>query len=178
MQRMNGSLMRSTLNRPRGRPTEHDEQTFRSLLDSEHRRCLQTRHTFHVLLCRLSTKDGTLFLMNESLKSVLISAARASLHTRDQLGWFLQDLVLGALLLSTDPEYSALSSGGGTSRVRRLIENRFTLAYPSLVLQFYDYLELPPMQRWDLEHETDPFPWGIMKEDMYAMCTLCRHAST
>ncbi|MGC4097932.1 MAG: hypothetical protein QM706_12515 [Nitrospira sp.] len=175
---MNGSMIRRTRNTRRGLHTEYDEQTFRSLLDSEHRRCLQAGHTFHVLLCRLSTKDGRLFLMHEPLTSALISAARESIHMTDQLGWFLQDLVLGALLLSTDPRHLALSSEGGSSRVRRLIENRLSPTYPSLVMQFYDYLELPSIQRWDLEHENDQFPRGIMKEDMYAMCTLCRHAST
>ena len=148
-------MMQTTLNTTMNLPTEHDEASFRSLLDLEHRRCRQSGHAFQVLLCRLSTHSGTQFLMTDSVKRALISAVRETLGKMDQMGWFLQDLVLGALLLSKDPKQLAVSIGDdGTSRARRLIESRLSLVHPSLVLQFYDYLDLPPIRRFDREDTT------------------------
>jgi len=137
-------MMRTTLITAKSVQTEHDEHTFRSLLDLEHRRCRQSAQAFHVLLCRLSTQDGMRFPMNESVKRALVSAMRESLGKNDQIGWFLQDLVLGALLLSLDPWRSAMSNTGGTGWIRQLIEDRFSHAHPSVVIQFYDYLDLSP----------------------------------
>lgn len=134
--------------------TEYDEQTFRALLDLEHRRRLQSGHAFHVLLCRPSTQDGAHFRMDESVMRALISAMRESLCKTDHLGWFLQDLVLGVLLLGNDPTRSSISTNDGTSRVRRLTETRLSLAHPSLVLQFYDYIDLPPIQQCHGSHAT------------------------
>lgn len=143
---MQHSMTRITLIPPMGSPVEHDERTFRSLLDLEHRRCRQSGQTFHVLLCRLSTQSGTQFLMTDSVKRAMISAVRESLGKTDHMGWFLQDLVLGALLLSVDPRCSAMSNSSATNRIRRLIEGRLSPAHPSVVVQFYDYLDLPPIK--------------------------------
>lgn len=140
------SMTRTTLIVPTGSHAEHDEQTFRSLLDLEHRKCRQSGQAFHVLLCRLSTQSGTQLLMTDSITRALISAVKESLGKTDHMGWFLQDLVLGALLLNKNPSQSAVSSGNGTSRVRRLIESRLSPTYPSVVVQFYDYLDLPPIK--------------------------------
>lgn len=137
-------IARTTVTAQTGSHAEHDERTFRSLLELEHRRCLQSGHAFHVLLCRLSTQDGMRFPMNEPVKRALVSALKESLDETDQMGWFLQDLVLGALLVR-DRRQSALSNGGGTHRIRRLIESRLSHAHPSVVLQFYDYMDLPPL---------------------------------
>jgi hypothetical protein len=49
-------MMRTMLITPTSTPAEHDEETFRSLLDLEHDRCLQSWQAFHVLLCRLTTQ--------------------------------------------------------------------------------------------------------------------------
>ena len=151
-------MIQTTLRTTMNHPTEHDEASFRSLLDLEHRRCRQSGQAFQVLLCRLSTQSGTQFLMTDSVRRALISAARESLGKLDQMGWFLQDLVLGALLLSKDPRRQLAVSFGddGTGRFRRLIESRLSLAHPSLVLQFYDYLDLPPIGRFEREDATSP----------------------
>jgi hypothetical protein len=144
-------MIQTTLIAENDYQTEQDEPTFRSLLDFEHERCLQSGHAFHVLVCRLSTPDGTRFPMNESVKRALKSAVRESLRKTDHLGWFLPDLVLGTVLLSLDTRQSTISSGSEASRIRRLIESRLSLAHPSLVLQFYEYFDLPPIRQWDEE---------------------------
>lgn len=136
-------------------PIQQDALTFCSLLDFEHQRYLQSGQPFHVLVCRLSTTDGTRFPMNESVKRALMSAVRESLRKTDYLGWFLQDLVLGTVLLSLDPRQSTISSSSEANRIRRLIESRLSLAHPSLVLQFYEYFDLPPIRQWDEENTTD-----------------------
>ncbi len=134
---------------------QQDAQTFRSLLGFEHQRCLQSGQPFHVLICRLSTTDGTRFPMNESVKKTLMSAVRESLRKTDHQGWFLQDLVLGTVLLSLDQRQSTVSSSSEAGRIRRLIESRLAVVHPSLVLQFYEYLDLPPVRQWDEENTTD-----------------------
>ena len=122
---------------------EHDEETFHSLMDLEHRRCLQGGNAFHVLLCRLSTLDGARLTMNASVKSALVSAMRESLGETDQIGWFLEDLVLGALLLSVETRQSAVSNGNERNRIRRHIESRLANTHPAVVVQFYDFVDLP-----------------------------------
>lgn len=124
----------------------HDERSFRSLLDLEYQWCLHSGRAFHVLLCRLSTRDGMQCAMDQTVKSALVSAVRESLDTMDHMGWFLQDLVLGALLVGIDAGQSPVFRISKTDQIRRLVENRFCLTHPSLVLQFYDYLDLPPFQ--------------------------------
>lgn len=148
-------MMQTRLISEHDHQTEHNERTFRSLLDFEYQQCLQSGQAFHVLLCRLSTKDGTRFPMNESVRKALVSAVRESLGKTDHMGWFLQDLVLGTVLLNLDPRRSTVSSSSEASRIRRLIESRLSLAHPSLVLQFYEYLDLPPIRQWDKEDTTD-----------------------
>ncbi len=152
---MHRLMTRATLMTPLDLHIEYDEQAFRSLLDFEHEGCLQSGDAFHVLLCRLSTTDGTQFPMNESVKRGLVTAVRESLRKTDPMGWFLQDLVLGALLLNMDQRQSTLSSSSERSGIRRLIERRFSLAHPSLVLQFYEYLDLPPIPQCDRDSLTD-----------------------
>lgn len=134
--------------------TEFDEHTFHSLLNLEHRRCLRSGLDFHVLLCRLSTEEGARFRITGSVKSVLLSAIRESLCKTDHIGWFLQDLVLGVLLLGSDSRHSVISSNAEMSQVRRFIENQLSHTYPSLVLQFYDYLDLPLIQQYDPTNAT------------------------
>lgn len=136
-------------------PVQQDALTFCSLLDFEHQRCLQSGQPFHVLICRLSTTDGTRFPMNESVKEALMSAVRESLRKTDHQGWFLQDLVLGTVLLSLDQRHSTVSSSSEACRIRRLIESRLSVVHPSLVLQFYEYLDLPPVRQWDEEDASD-----------------------
>ncbi len=138
-------MMRTPLSAPRRPLPEHNEHTFRSLLEQEHQRCRRSGQGFHVLLCRLSTPDGMRFPMSASVKRTLLSAVRDSLDTADEVGWVLQDLVLGVLLLSMNPERSA-SRTTETARIRRLIESRLSAAHPSSVLQFYDFLDLPPLE--------------------------------
>lgn len=140
-------MMRTMLITPTSTPAEHDEETFRSLLDIEHNRCLQSGQVFHILLCRLTTLDGARFPMDESAKRALISALRESLDTTDQMGWFLQDLVLGALLVSANSKPSDGLTRRGRNGIRRHIENRLAHAHPSLVVQCYDYLDLAPVKR-------------------------------
>lgn len=138
---------------------EHDEETFHTLLDLEHRRCMQGGNTFHVLFCRLSTSDGAQFPMTVSVKRGLVSAMRESLgETNHQMGWFLQDLVLGALLLSVKGRQSIVSPSSGWNRVRRHIERRFASTHPSLVVQIYDFLDLPRV-RGDVQVRTVTVPW-------------------
>jgi hypothetical protein len=149
------SMIQATVISVTDHPTEQDALTFCSLLDFEHQRCLQSGRPFHVLVCRLSTTDGTQFPMNESVKKALMSAVRESLHKTDHQGWFLQDLVLGTVLLSLDPRPSTVSSNSEACRIRRLIESRLSVVHSSLVLQFYEYLDLPPVQQWDEEDTTD-----------------------
>ncbi len=127
--------------------TEYDERTFRSLLNLEHRRCRHSGQDFHVLLCRLATYEGAPFRIQESVKRALISAVQESLRKTDYVGWFLQDLVLGAILLKQDSGQTDLPSGRCTNQIRRQIEDRLSSAYPSVVFQFYDYLDLPPVQQ-------------------------------
>jgi hypothetical protein len=148
-------MMLSSLISEQDHHTGHDQRTFRSLLEFEHRRCLRSGHALHVLLCRLSTTDGARFPLNESFKQSLMSVVRESLRKTDHLGWFLQDLVLGAVLVSPDPLQSAASSSREAGRIRRLIESRLSLAHPSLILQFYEYLDLPPVRQRDDEDLPD-----------------------
>jgi hypothetical protein len=122
---------------------EHDEETFHSLLDLEHRRCRQSGKAFHLMLCRLSSPDGARFPMDESVKSTMVSAMRESLGKTVQMGWFLQDLVLGALLPTANTSLPAVSNSSGQSRIRRQIESRIEHAHPSLIVQLYDFLDLP-----------------------------------
>lgn len=121
---------------------EHDEETFHSLMNLEHRRCMQDGNVFHVLLCRLSSSDGARLTMNASVKRALVSAMRESLGETDQVGWFIQDLVLGALL-SVEARQPAVSNTDGRNRIRRHIESRLANTHPSLVVQFYDFVDLP-----------------------------------
>jgi hypothetical protein len=148
-------MMQTTLETITDHHPEYDEQTFRSLLDLEHHKCRQSGQVFHVVLCRLSTQNGMPCLMNESVKSTLASAVRESLRKEDSMGWFLQDLVLGALLLSMDPRQSGISSGNRTDQIRRQIESRLSLVHPSLALQIYDYLDLPPIPQRDRKDATN-----------------------
>ncbi|MGE0643446.1 MAG: hypothetical protein AB7P24_07245 [Nitrospira sp.] len=124
-------------------PVEHDEDTFHSLLDLEHRRCMQGGKAFHVFFCRLSTSDGARFPMTASVKQLLLSALRESLDETDQLGWFVQDLVLGALLSSVNAKQSGVSNSTERSRIQRHIESRLLHTHPSLVVQLYDFLDFP-----------------------------------
>lgn len=124
-------------------PVERDEETFHSLLDLEHRRCMRGGKAFHVLFCRLSTSDGARFVMNASVKRLLFSALRESLDETDQMGWFVQDLVLGALLSSANAKQSGASNSTERSRIQRHIESRLTHTHPSLVVQLYDFLDFP-----------------------------------
>lgn len=138
-------------------PAEHDEETFQSLLDREHQRCLQSGQAFHLLLCRLSTPEGARLPMNESVKSTMVSAMRESLGQTDQMGWFLQDLVLGALLLSMETKQLIVSNSAGRNRIRRHIESRLAHAHPSLVVQLYEFLDLPRVRR-DVQVRTLTMP--------------------
>lgn len=122
---------------------EHDEETFHSLLDLQHRRCLQRGTAFHLLLCRLSTPDGAQLPMTASVKRALVSAMGESLGETDQIGWFLQDLVLGALLSSSDASRCAESNTSERNYIRGHIASRLANTYPSWVIQFYDFLDLP-----------------------------------
>ena len=138
---------------------EHDENTFHSLLDHEHRRCMQGGKAFHVFFCRLSTSDGARFAMTASVKRALVSAMRESLGETDhQIGWFLQDLVLGALLLSVEGRQSIVSPSSRWNRFRRHIENRFASTHPSLVVQVYDFLDLPRL-RGNVQVRSVTVPW-------------------
>lgn len=134
--------MKTPVIAPKHSHVEHDEETFHSLMNLEHRRCLQGGNAFHVLLCRLSTPDGARLTMNASVKRTLVSAMKESLGETDQMGWFLQDLVLGALL-SVEARQSAVSNSDGRNRIRRHIESRLANTHPSLVVQFYDFVDLP-----------------------------------
>ena len=136
-------MMRAIQIKPTRAPAEHDEETFHSLLDLEHRRCVQSGQAFHLLLCRLSSPDGARFPMDESVKSTMVSAMRESLGKAAQMGWFLQDLVLGALLPTVEARLSAVPNSSGRNRVQRHIESRIRRAHPSLVVQLYDFLDLP-----------------------------------
>lgn len=136
-------MMRVMRRTPTGTPVEHDEETFHSLLDLEHRRCVQSGQAFHLLLCRLSSPDGAQFPIDESVTGAMVAAMRESLGKTAQMGWFLQDFVLGALLPTADTNLSAVSSSSGRNRVQRHIENRIKHAHPSLVVQLYDFLDLP-----------------------------------
>ncbi|NJL16372.1 MAG: hypothetical protein HC938_03425 [Nitrospira sp.] len=138
-------MLRTMLTRPTDAQAEHDEETFRSLLDFEYERCLQCGQAFHVLLCRLTTHDGARFTMNASAKRALVSAMRESLGTTDQMGWFLKDRVLGALLVSVDPTQSDELNSRGRNEIRRHLERRLVHAHPSLIVQCYDYLDLAPV---------------------------------
>lgn len=158
--------------------TDYDEHWFCSLLDLEHRRCLQSGHASHVLLCRFATQDGVRFPMDQSSRRALVSAVRESLHQTDQTGWFLQDLVSGVLLLNRDSERSAVSRRSETDRIRRQIEGQLSLDHPSLVVQFYEYLDLPPMQQPTWPGTTTQVLIRHDEGGHYAMCTLYRHEST
>lgn len=125
---------------------EHDEETFHSLLNLEHRRCRQSGQAFHLMLCRLSSPNVARFPLDESVKSTMVSAMRESLGKTVQMGWFLQDLVLGALLPTAHTSLSAVSNSSGRNRVRRQIESRIEHAHPSLIVQLYDFLDLPRMR--------------------------------
>lgn len=122
---------------------EHDEETFHSLLDLEHQHCMQSGQAFRLLLCRLSTPDETRPPMNHSIKSTMVSTMREALGETDQIGWFLQDRVLGALLLSAEARQSAVPNSTGRNRVRRQIEHRLTRAHPSLIVQLYEFCDFP-----------------------------------
>jgi hypothetical protein len=85
--------------------------------------------------------------MNESAKRALISAMRESLGTTAQMGCFLQDLVLGALLVKVDPKQSDGLNSSGRNGIRRHIESWLAHAHPSLVVHCYNYLDLAPIKR-------------------------------
>ena len=84
--------------------------------------------------------------MSASVKRTLLSAVRDSLDTADEMGWVVQDLVLGVLLMGMNPARSTASRTIEATRIRRLIESRLAVAQPSSVLQFYDFLDLPPLE--------------------------------
>lgn len=136
-------MMRAIPITPTRAPAEHDEEAFHSLLDLAHRRCTQSGQAFHLLLCRFSSPDGARFPIDESLKRAVVSAMRESFDKTAQLGWFLQDFVLGALLPTVEARLSAVPNSSGRNHVQRHIENRIKHAHPSLVVQLYDFLDLP-----------------------------------
>jgi hypothetical protein len=146
-------MMRAIQITPTRAPAEHDEGTFHSLLDLEHRRCMQSGQAFHLLLCRLSSPDGARFPMDESLKSTMVSAMRESLGKTAQMGWFLQDLVLGALLSTVEARLSAVPNSRERNRVQRHIESRIKHTHPSLIVQLYDFFDFPRV-RGDVQVRT------------------------
>jgi len=169
----NHRIMHRTLSAPQCSRPEHNEHTFRSLLELEHQRCRRSGQGFHVLLCRLSTQDGMRFPMSASVKRTLLSAVRDSLGRAGEVGWVLQDLVLGVLLLGMNPARS-VSQTTETARIRRLIESRLAVAHPSSVLQFYDFLDLPPLEN----HAHDQTSAESYHGGHYAMYPLYRHTGT
>lgn len=167
-------IMHRTLSAPQCPRPEHNEHTFRSLLELEHQRCRRSGQGFHVLLCRLSTQDGMRFPMRASVKRTLLSAVRDSLDTADEMGWVVQDLVLGVLLTDMNPARSTASRTTAATRIRRLIESRLAVAHPSSVLQFYDFLDLPPLDNNAHDQSSAESYHG----GRYAMYPLYRHTGT
>ena len=130
-----------------GQIEEHDEPTFRLLLSMEQTRCRKSGRGFHLLLCAVSTQDGTPLTMNDSVTALVLTHVRDVLRKTDCVGWFRQNRTVGILLTCLEPGTGVASSRRAMDRIRRILTEKLSLHDPSLVLQLYDDLHLPPFEQ-------------------------------
>lgn len=122
---------------------EYDEPTFQILLSLEQNRCKKSGRGCHLLLCTVSTQDGTPLTMSDTVAALMLSHVREVLRKTDYVGWFLQNRTLGILLTCLEPGAAVISSRRAMDRIRLVLTERLSLHDPSLVLQLYDDLQLP-----------------------------------
>lgn len=134
----------------------HDEPTFRLLLDLEQTRCKKSGRACHLLLCAVSAQDGTPITMHDAVTALVLTHVREVLRKTDYVGWFLQDRTVGILLTCLEPGTGVASSRRAMDRLRRVLTDKLSLHDPSLVLQLYDDLRLPPIERHEPTEATTP----------------------
>jgi len=134
--------------------TEYDEPLFRALLELEQRRSRQSGRAVHMLLCTVSSHDGTPVTMSDAVTALLTSHVKNALRKTDHVGWFLKNRTLGVLLTCIEPGAAAISSRRAMDRIRRTLTEKLSLYDPSLVLQLYDDLQLPSPEEQHPAHMT------------------------
>ena len=135
---------------------EHDEPTFRLLLSLEQTRCKKSGRGFHILLCTVCTQDGTPITMDEVVTALVFTQVRGVLRKTDYVGWYTQNRTVGILLTCLDPRTGVASSRHAMDRLRLTLTDQLALHDPSLVIQLYDELQLPPFGQHQTTESTTP----------------------
>ena len=76
----------------------YNQEVFRSLLESESKRCERSGHFCQILLLYWTDAQGSIVQMDAPVAQTVIAASFRSLRDTDYIGWYRDGRVIGAVL--------------------------------------------------------------------------------
>ena len=95
------------------------EETFRYLLEAEHKRAQRTGHGYYVLLVYRTDDKGMVVRMDSYVANEVLDALARSLRETDYIGWYRQGHIAGGVLTVVGPD----SVGDVHKRVERYLSH-------------------------------------------------------
>ena len=76
----------------------YNQEVFRSLLESESKRCERSGHFCQILLVYWTDAQGSIVQMDAPVAKTVIAAAFRSLRETDYIGWYRDGRIVGAVV--------------------------------------------------------------------------------